>query len=411
MSKAKNNTIHEFPILYGIEKNGKEKMWKAIVTQEGDKSIATITYGQVDGKQQVVLREYTVGKNIGRANETTPFQQAVLETERKWKDKKEKEQYQLLETFSVKDMETQNKESNAAGTGEGSGSGAAIAGDAEKNEMIAPMLAATFIPEKSKKNNIEFPCMVQPKLDGLRCVMYIRNGKMIAQSRTGGIFESLSFLLEASRPHFQVNPELILDGELYTMDIPFETLAGLLKKKKLTDQDREQLQRFVQYHVYDVITDEPFEDRNRFITSTEWNPYIKIVSTTLVSSWEEAKTQFSRFVEEGFEGLMLRNCKGLYRKGFRSHDLQKYKEFQENEYPIIGFEEGDGRDKGCVIWVCQISSGKEFRVRPRGTMEQRRQWYSNGSTCVGKQLTVIYQELSEQGVPRFPVGKAIRDGY
>jgi ATP-dependent DNA ligase len=406
-------STHEFPVLYGIEKNGKEKVWKAIVTSDKNKAISTITYGQVDGKQQVVTREYTTGKNIGRANETTPYQQAILETERKWKDKKEKEQYQLLETFTMaKDAKDMAKDAKDAKDGKDDPKD----DNEEKHpsqdvQMIAPMLAATYSPDKPRKNDITFPCEVQPKLDGLRCVMYMKHGTMVAQSRTGGIFESLSFLLEASRTHFEKYPGLILDGELYTMDIPFETLAGLLKKKKLSDSDKEKLQRHVKYHIYDVVSDQPFHQRNQFILSTEWNPYIEVVPTITVNDWTAGKAQFSQFVEQGFEGLMLRNRNGIYRQGYRSNDLQKYKEFLESEYPIIGFEDGDGRDKGCVIWVCRIPDGKEFRVRPRGTMEQRREWFTNGKQYIGKLLTVIYQELSEQEVPRFPVGKAVRDGY
>ena len=63
---------HEFPTLYASEKNGKIRMWKALVEQQKDKAISTITYGQIDGKQQVTVREYTTGKNIGKTNETTP---------------------------------------------------------------------------------------------------------------------------------------------------------------------------------------------------------------------------------------------------------------------------------------------------------------------------------------------------
>jgi DNA ligase-1 len=253
--------------------------------------------------------------------------------------------------------------------------------------------------------------MVQTKLDGLRCLMYMKNGTLVAQSRSGTLFGSLSFLLEASRTHFESNPDLILDGELYTMYIPFETMAGLLKKKKLTEMDMSQLQRHIKYHIYDIVSDQPFYMRNQLIMSKKWNPYIEIVPTYTVQYWNEAKKLFSQFVEQGFEGIMLRNTIGMYSQGFRSNDLQKYKEFNEEEYPIIGFEEGEGRDKGCVIWVCRIPEGKEFRVRPRGTMAQRHEWFTNGKQFIGKLLTVIYQDVSEQHVPRFPVGKAIRDGY
>ncbi len=383
---------YEFPVLYGVEKNGKEKTWKAVITQHKDKAVATITYGQIEGKQQTVVREYTTGKNIGKANETTPFQQGFLETERKWKDKKEKENYTVERVFNTSDTSDAPDVKNP-------------------DAKILPMLAATYSLQSKKRNDITYPCMVQPKLDGLRCILYMRDGIMRAQSRTGGFFESLSYLTEASRDLFLSQPDLILDGELYTMDIPFETLAGLIKKKHLTEEDRAKLQRHVKYHVYDIVSDEPFHVRHDKIQSTKWNTYITPVLTLTIQNVDEFRRHFSEFVEQGFEGIMLRNINGVYEQGFRSHHLQKYKEFQEEEYPIIGYEEGDGRDKGCVIWVCQTPDGKEFRVRPRGTMEQRREWYKNGKRCVGKPLTVIFQELSEQNVPRFPVGKAIRDGY
>jgi DNA ligase-1 len=108
---------------------------------------------------------------------------------------------------------------------------------------------------------------------------------------------------------------------------------------------------------------------------------------------------------------MLRNIDSVYQQGFRSNDLQKYKEFQEEEYLIVGFDQGDGRDKGTVIWKCQTKEGRMFSVRPRGTNEHRQKLFKNGKSYVGKQLTVIFQELSELNVPRFPVGKAVRDNY
>jgi len=372
---------HEFPTLYGTEKNGKVKTWVATIktvdlsSSGGNKIvISTITYGQLDGKKQIITREYTTGKNIGKSNETSPFQQCFLETERKWKDK-QKENYKV-----------ENE---------------------EKDEIILPMLAMTFSIDSKKKKNIEFPCMIQPKLDGLRCILYKKDGKVIGQSRTGTIFESISFLTESLSTFFQKN-NVILDGELYTMDIPFETLAGLLKKKKISEQDQEQL-KHIKYHIYDMISDQPFNERFQTLQQFKLSPYCELVKTEEIQNTDQFKQIFSSYIEQGFEGVMLRNVFGLYQQGYRSHDLQKYKEFHEDEYEITGFEDGEGRDKGCVIWICK--KDKEFRVRPRGTMEQRKEWFKNGKKYIGKMLTVIYQELSEQNVPRFPVGKAIREDY
>ena len=95
--------------------------------------------------------------------------------------------------------------------------------------------------------------------------------------------------------------------------------------------------------------------------------------------------------------------------GHRSADLQKYKEFKDDEYKIVGFKEGDGIEKGCVIWVCETKDHKTFSVRPRGTHEQRAEAFKSASKAVGKKLTVRFQELTEDGIPRFPVGLAIRD--
>jgi DNA ligase-1 len=85
------------------------------------------------------------------------------------------------------------------------------------------------------------------------------------------------------------------------------------------------------------------------------------------------------------------------------------KTFLDDEYEISAFVEGTGNEAGCVIWECVTSDGQTFRVRPRGTQEERKALFQNGSSYVGQLLTVRYQELTDDGVPRFPVGIAIRN--
>jgi hypothetical protein len=145
------------------------------------------------------------------------------------------------------------------------------------------------------------------------------------------------------------------------------------------------------------------------------HPGLFLVETIPANTIDEFKHLFSRYVERGYEGIMLRNMNGIYQQGYRSHDLQKYKEFFEDEYEIRGFKEGEGRDKGAVIWICVTPAGREFSVRPRGSIEFRRELYESAQAkpdaYIGRHLTVIYQELSEQGVPRFQVGKDVRVAY
>jgi DNA ligase-1 len=408
--------IERLPTLYGVEKNGKIKTWVANIylkganTQSGN-AFATIEHGQQDGKKQLTVRDYTEGKNIGKKNETTPLQQCIAETKKKWLDKKEKESYQETLPTLQEDQEDQEDQEQEKST-----------------KKYFPMLAHKFEPasKTAKKNTIIFPCFVQPKLDGLRCIMYCDNttGEIRRQSRTGTYFDTMAHIAESLAPLFAKYPGVVLDGELYTTEIPFEELAGLIKTKKLTSNDMEKL-CVIEYHIYDIIDETmPYHTRYDSIkkmfaqvaASTASSPhklppYIRLVETIEAKTQAEFKAEFSRFIEEGYEGIMLRNKNGMYRCNYRSHDLQKYKEFQEDEFRIIGFIEGDGRDKGTVIWVCETKEGKTFRVRPRGTIENRKKLFKVGEKYVGKMLTVIYQELTEEGKPRFPVGKDVRENY
>ncbi len=412
--------IESLPTLYGVEKNGKIKTWCASIYLKGtnastNPAYAIIEHGQQEGKKQTTQRDYTEGKNIGKKNETTPLEQCIAETKRKWTDKRDKESYQTTLPSQV---------SEAAGP-----TATAVTATAAAKKYF-PMLAQSFAPDSktAKKNTIVFPCYVQPKLDGLRCVIYLDpiTGEIRRQSRTGTYFDTMTHIAQSLTPLFAKYPNVVLDGELYTTEMPFEELAGHIKRKLLDDADHEKL-KAIEYHIYDVIDETPtatYEVRHNSIkrmfaslaASTVSSPhalppYIRLVNTVEAKTPADFKMNFAKFIEEGYEGIMLRNKEGKYRGNYRSHDLQKYKEFVEEEYPIVGFTQGDGRDKGTVIWICRTKEEKEFNVRPRGTIAARTFLFNNGHKYIGKMLTVIYQELTEEGKPRFPVGKDVRENY
>ena len=451
-----------FPTLYAIDKNGKIKVWNASVLQPSDKmavaagyATARIMHGYINGKQQLALRDYNTGKNIGRSNERTPLQQCISETHRKWLDKKEKEAYTETKPADYGegygDISGNNYDDDEAGDGDACGDGDGGGGDGSFARPFLPMLTQTFNPadiaaSTKKKKVIKFPCFVQPKLDGLRCVSYAtripggNDATVSLQSRTGAFFTGLPHITDALRPYLLQHPKVVIDGELYTDQMPFEELAGLIKKKKITLADTERLKK-VKYHVYDIYDhsrhDMPFSERIDVLASAVRRcgcvandtltasgrilrsdtdaaaaaAVVILVRTEKIAALAEFRRLFSDFVEAGYEGIMLRNAAGEYRANYHSNDLQKYKEFLEDEYRIIDFTQGEGRDAGAVIWVCETADGKEFTVRPRGTMEQRREWFNEGDAYIGKKLTVVYQELTEEGKPRFPVGKAVRQGY
>jgi len=388
-----SSTIQTFPPLYKTTA-GTTRVWLARVIS------ATATYetehGCLGGKMQLTQRAFTEGKNIGKKNETTPLQQCVAEITKKWADKKAKEGY----------IEQEDGSTSAATAGQ------AVSSDG--SGLVYPMLAQTYDPAANagKKAGIKFPCYVQPKLDGLRCIMYWSKDRVVAQSRTGGQFTMVDHIVDELKDYLAANPGLVLDGELYTNEIPFETLVGHIKRKKVDAAMLPEIRK-IQYHVYDIVdSTRTFTERLAMVAALPAINGVRQVDTVLVQSTEEVKTKFAEYVAAGYEGIMLRNASSMYKQNGRSTDLQKYKEFQEAEYPIVGFTQGEGRDSGAVIWTCATADGgKQFSVRPRGTIEDRRHLFINGAQYVGKQLTVVFQELSEQNVPRFPVGKGVRDGY
>jgi DNA ligase-1 len=112
-------------------------------------------------------------------------------------------------------------------------------------------------------------------------------------------------------------------------------------------------------------------------------------------------------VAEGYEGIMLRNKEGTYSNA-RSVHLQKYKHFFDTEVEIVGFKSGEGLEENCIIWEC-LYKGKTFSCRPRGTREERMELFQNGQKYIGKQLTIRYQEETDQGLLRFPIGICLRN--
>ena len=268
-----------------------------------------------------------------------------------------------------------------------------------------PMLAHQY---ENKKKEIKFPCFVQPKLDGVRCVVV--NNKLY--SRNGNRFPEL--------PHIEnelslLNKDnLILDGELYTDDINFEKIVGLVKKFKKSEEDEKNSEK-IYLNVFDYIHNKlPYEQRmknlDNFFEKNKNMKYIKQVKTEECKNQEAIYDFLEKYTKEGYEGVIIRNKKGNYEENSRSVNLQKLKKFIDEEFEIIDYTTPDtGKEVGCVIWICKTKDGKKFNVRPSGNYQERKNLYKNAKKFIGKMLTVRYQELTNGKVPRFPVGVAIRD--
>ena len=281
---------------------------------------------------------------------------------------------------------------------------------AEVNFVLRPMLAVSFT---KRGHAIEFPAIAQRKFDGVRCLGYKDgSGNIILESRKGKHFPHLNHIRDAID---NLPKTLILDGELYSETLTFQQVVGLVRRESLKQGDGELLKQ-IDYRLYDCIDLEdkemPFIERYDIIEDfVDDNPSsnLGLAENFMVVGAIDIKRLNEQFVSEGYEGVIIRNIFSPYGINKRSKHLQKYKEFKDDEYEIVGFEEGSGNDKGTVIWVCKTPAGRLFKARPKGTREQKRTWFNDGNKHIGDRLTVRFQELTDDGIPRFPVGVAIRN--
>jgi ATP-dependent DNA ligase len=396
--------MSSFPTLYGEASTGKAKMWSVRVEARAVDGVTAgvliVSHGYVDGKQQVNERVVMTGKNIGKKNETTPVVQAESEAQALWNKKRDA---------------GYGESAAVAASGGAGGGGTAAAADGEESDggeaasadggVPLPMLAQDY---NKRGKDITFPCYAQRKLDGVRCVAIAGKGLF---SRNG---KPMSAHLTAIRAEIDSLPVgTILDGELYAdkEHLSFQEIVGLAKKGTLKAGDAEKIGHMY-LCVYDTIRDGTNKDRKKWLEAlfaANSFSHLKLLPTAVCNSIEDAKYFHAQYVAEGYEGLILRNVKGAYKVGHRSKDLQKYKEFLDEEFPIVGFKQGDGVEKGCVIWTCRTAEGAEFDCRPRGTREDRCTLFRDGAKYIGKPLSIRFQEWTDDKIPRFPVGLAIRD--
>ena len=382
-----------YPTLFGKATTGKVKQWSIWVEDNQGRGVIVVEHGYEGGKLQRNEKIVSQGKNIGKRNETTPLQQAIQEARSQWIEKKEKGYEEKANEERDNDNDDEAKEAN-----EPVEKGRGVGIDSTAPEV---MLAHDY---HKRGKDIQYPCYVQPKLDGTRCVGVPLKGLF---SRNRKAYPHLQHIREELD---RLPPQFILDGELYSTELTFQEIVGLVKAKTLKEGDLEK-QKKISLYVYDLICPLSYQERYANLSilfRRRKFEHIVLVKTEWCENQKQMLEKHADYIAQGYEGIMLRNQDGLY-KGSRSADLQKYKEFLDKEYEIIGYQEGQGLDQGCVIWTCKTELGATFSCRPRGSREERQQLFQNGEQYVGKWLTVRYQEETDDGLPRFPVGITFRD--
>jgi DNA ligase-1 len=388
----------KLPTLYKKTTIGKTQTWEIEVSGNKFRTIS----GQSDGKK--ITNNWTVceGKNVGKKNATTGEEQALKEAEAKHKKKLEGGYHLNLKNIS-------------------------------KKRFYEPMLAQDF---KNKNRQKEVMSEIdgqlgdifsQPKLDGIRCIA-MREGLF---TRTGKEITAVPHIHEALKPLFEKYPNATLDGELYNHAYKddFNKIIHLVRKQNLTEEHLAESKEMIQYHIYDapvIGKDNPFRkggcytekdyfsDRTSVLDAQFPNlgldkeECLVIVETIEIHGREQLDRCYEDYVEAGYEGQMIR-LDGPY-ENKRSPRLLKRKEFVDEEYKILGYEEGEGNRAGTIKhFKFKNKDGREFNSNVKGSFSYLTKLLEIADTLIGKDATIKYFNLTPDGVPRFPYVIAIRD--
>lgn len=351
--------------------------------------------GQLDGAK--VTSEWTVAKpkNTGKANATTGEEQAAKEIEAQYKKKLAQGGYFTDVNFI--DGETYFK----------------------------PMLANKYDDLKNNTNFFDGTWGSQRKMDGLRLIIsrkgaFARQGKSVAT--VAHITEALAPVFDWFEKSFG-HTNVVFDGELYNHRFKddFNELVSIAKKQEPTEEELVECRKFLQFHVYDIggspIGNLGYSSRHAWFAKIREEfeniePLVKFLPNDLFRTQEDLDKLYEMYLEEGFEGQMLRKLTAKYQNK-RTNDLLKRKTFIDCELKIVGVNEGKGNRSGQVgafvlalEWEAKDRDGNPVYTvngTPKGTNKYRRQLWLNRDKLIGKSVTLRYFNLTPGNVPRFPV--------
>lgn len=389
---------YNFPDVKSVNRNGKEMFWRikvAVIAAEDSTdlpldiaeewfdnnkiampfvAVISVESGIAGGKIKDASPTYVrAGKNIGRANETNIFCQALRDA-----------------------LGRYNKHARGA-----------IHED-NVDVMFPPMLASIYEPDKIAEDFKEQrQVFVQRKFNGIRAVICLPPGKTIMMySRGNKTYGAWPELFAEVAPIFADEPKIYIDGEIYAEGTALQEISGKVRKGDYAG---------LTFYAYDVFyTDDQLVQHERvelLDALLGGLKNIKVADTYEVYDAEEIDKLYHRFLDEGYEGAMIRRDLPYvfsYNK-YRSAALMKFKPSFDAEYKITGFTQGQkGKALGALMMICETDSGIRFDVTPAETIPERKKLYATfmadqarfDADWLGELLIVEYDELSADNVPQ-----------
>lgn len=411
--------------LFKLDSKNRIRVWSVKVKRENESSPFfnyTVLSGLLDGKLKKQVTVIKEGKNLGKANETSPNEQAVLEATSNFNKKLD----QGYKEVNVDETDSNYKDKLYAAL--------VKLGKTDAAGRIKPMLAKPYKMTNTLRREMRAGNVyAQLKYDGIRCLtritndgkieFYTRGGKEHAkripalEQLTTELFQNMLIKTELNNKKVYnldgnyIKPgDTFFDGELYSHDLTFQQITAAVKAphKHPIWVSR------IFYKIYDM----PLEDMPQSLRlkkmmrlrqmPTNSNKRYEFVTSTLVHDEDNLNAIHTDAVSRGYEGLILRIADGEYQPNKRSSSLIKVKLFDEDEFEIVNVYEAE-KEPGCAMFSCVTDKGLQFETRPMGSQAIRNQYLQDKNNIIGKQATVKYFGYTDEGLPRHAHAKTVRD--
>lgn len=378
---------YEFPILYLKTDFGNVRFWKIWIESDNKTASIYVKYGIQNGRITEPA-PFVIKQAIGKKD---PYTRALQLATTKWQNRIDKG-YQA-------DKFKTSKQPNSSLI-------------VKTKSAILPMRAYSL-----KDHQVIFPAYVQPKIDGYRALLHLPKGgkeKYQFLSNTNKPYQHLDHLIpELKKIKLLDNPDIYLDGELYLEDDHINILRSILSSKNLTEE-KKKIAKKIKFYVFDIFDLKKmylkYNERydilvKLFNTKTNFENII-LTPTTIIKNNKNLDDAFEKYVKKGYEGIIVRNMRGVYKLRGKSIDVLKSKDIKKDKFTIVGFKEAKGNNKGTVVWEirCNKDPRKSFWARPMGSREERKNMYKKGDEYIGKKVIVKYFEIDKNGcVTKNPV--------
>lgn len=426
------NIIQQHIDLFARDMSSKIKHWTCITTKEwidgNEVGKIEVRYGVINGKRATKVTLVTHGLNIGKSNETTPFTQALRDTEGKILHKK-REGYKDLHDLSIDSglfYSCLNEDSNTV-TDEFVTliNNRLPTSNTDLEGNVKPMKAQPYFKDDGITPRISFPCYAQPKINGFRCFSLFRLGEtsLFGQQLTPVFLSKngLNFIpfplieKDLTTLYNAIDDEekdtYIFDGEMYIPNQSLQTISSAVRKRNaLTDS--------LEYHIFDLaIPHLTQKERTQRLKETFDKvkqlgielAYIKFVPTITIHNHREAVIYKNNCIDVNYEGAIFRDLNAKYQFGKRPKTMTKFKDKDSQEFIIVNIIDTE-TNPGVPVFTCKNDLNEElFDVVIEGKLEDRKKYFTNKEKYIGKLLTVEFYERTKRDVPFHAVGITIRD--